>query len=86
MVQLEASKSSIEDLFKGLLNELKGFKYRVTVKVLLSKDKRNEGIEYSSVYFSSTTKTVINSEFSLNKSFEEILYRIDKGLMKDLVG
>ena len=26
LVQLEASKSSIEDLFKGLLNEMEGFK------------------------------------------------------------
>ena len=75
--QLEASKSSIKDLFKDLLNEMKGFKYQVTVKVLLSKDKRNEGNKYSSVYFNSTTKTVINSEFNLDKSFQEILYRID---------
>ena len=56
---------------------MKGFKYQITVKVLLSKDKRNEGIEYSSVYFNSRTKTVINSEFSLNKPFQEILYRTD---------
>ena len=75
--QLEAGKSSIKDLFKDLLNEMKGFKYQVTVKVLLSKDKRNEGNKYSSVYFNSTTKTVINSEFNLDKSFQEILCRID---------
>ena len=76
LVQLEASKSSIKDLFKDLLNEMKGFKYQIIVKVLLRKDK-NEGIEHSSVYFNSTTKTVINSEFSLDKSFQEILNRID---------
>ena len=64
-------------MYKNLLNERKGFKYQITVKVLLSKDKRKKGIEYSSVYFSSTTKTVINSEFNLDKSFQEILYRID---------
>ena len=28
IVQLEASKSSIKDLFNGLLNETKGFKYQ----------------------------------------------------------
>ena len=33
MVQLEASKSSIKDLFSCLLNEKKGFKYQITVKV-----------------------------------------------------
>ena len=35
IVQLEASKSSIKDLFSDLLNETKGFKYQITVKVLL---------------------------------------------------
>ena len=77
LVQLEASKSSIKDLFKDLLNKMKGFKYQTTVAVLLSKEKENGEIEYSSDYFNSMTKTVINSEFSLDKSFQEILYRID---------
>ena len=44
IVQLEASKSSIKDLFNDLLNETKGFKYQITVKVLLSKYKPNEEI------------------------------------------
>ena len=30
--QLEASKSSTEDLFKDLLKEMKGLKYQITVK------------------------------------------------------
>ena len=77
LVQLEASKSSFKDLFKDPLNERKGFKYQKTVAILLSKEKGNEEIEYSSVYFSSITKTVINSEFSLDKSFQEMLCRID---------
>ena len=37
IVQLEASKSSIKDLFSNLLNETKGFKCQITVKVLLKK-------------------------------------------------
>ena len=41
LVQLRASKSSIEDLFKDLLDEMKGFKYQITVAVLLSKAKIN---------------------------------------------
>ena len=45
IIQLEASKSSIKDLFSDLLNETKGFKYQITVKVLLkstrSMDKLN---------------------------------------------
>ena len=77
LVQLESSKSSIKDLFKDLLNEMKGFKYQISVKILLSKDKGNERIEYAPVYVNSTNKTVINSEFNLDRSFQEILYRID---------
>ena len=45
IVQLEASKSSIKDLFSNLLNETKDFKYQITVKVkknkLLKKYKLN---------------------------------------------
>ena len=35
IVQKEASKLSIKDFFNDLLNETKGFKYQITVKVLL---------------------------------------------------
>ena len=41
LVQLEATKSSTEDLFKDLLNKIKGFKYQMTVTVLLCKHKQN---------------------------------------------
>ena len=77
LVQLEVSKSSIEDLFKDLLNEMKGIKYQITLTVLLSKIKVDGSIEYWPVYFNSTAKTVINSQFSPDKSFQEISYRID---------
>ena len=40
--QLETSKSSIEDLFQDLLDEIEDFKYQVTVKTLLSKHKKME--------------------------------------------
>ena len=56
---------------------MKGFKYQITGKVLLSKDKGNGNIESSPVYFNSATKTVINSDkYMLDKSFQEVLYRI----------
>ena len=78
LVQLEANKSSIKDFFEDLLHEIKGFKYQITVKVLLRKHKGNGDIEFVPVYFDSTTKTVINSDKSmLDKSFQEVLYRID---------
>ena len=77
LVQLQASKSSIEDLLKDLLDEMKCFKYQITVAVFLIKAKINRSIEYSPVYFNSTTKTVVNFEFNIEKSFQEILYKID---------
>ena len=78
LAQLEANKSSIEDLFKELLNEMKGFKYQITVTVLLSKHKINGDIEYAPVYFHSATKTTINShKYDLDKSFQRFLYRTD---------
>ena len=44
---------------------------------MLSKHKENGGIEYAPVYFNSATKTVINFDnFDLDKSFQEILYKI----------
>ena len=45
IIQLEASKSSIKDLFNDLLNETKGFKYQITVEVLLKKYKHNGEIK-----------------------------------------
>ena len=64
-------------MFNGLLNELKGFKYQITVAVLLKNYKHNGEIEFRRVYFNSVTKTVTNHIFKLEKSFEEILCMID---------
>ena len=64
ILQLEASKLSIKDLFSNLLNEIKGFKYQITVKVLL---KNTNSIK----------RLVINHRFKLEESFQETLYRID---------
>ena len=77
IVQLEASKSSIKDLFNDLLNETKGFKYQITVRVLLRKYKPNEEIDFTPAYFNSSTKTIINHKYKLDRSFQENLYRID---------
>ena len=78
VIQLKASEISLKGLFKDLLVELKGFKYQITLKVLLSKVKSSGEIEYSPVYFNSLTKTVINSnKFKLNDYFNEIVYRLE---------
>ena len=77
IIQLEASKSSIKDLFIDLLNETRSFKYQITVKVLLKKYKPNGEIEFTPVHFNSSTKTVINHRHKLDQSFQEILNRVD---------
>ena len=82
VIQLKASEIVIKELLKDLLTELKGFKYHITLAGLLSKVKNSyqiewNSIEYSPVYFNSSTKTVINNEFKLNQSFQEIIYMLD---------
>ena len=77
IVQLEASKLSIKNLFSDLLSELKGFKYQITVEFLFKKYKLNEEIEFRPIYFNSVSKTVTDHIFRLEKSFGEILYAID---------
>ena len=85
VVQLKSSELILKELFKDLLIELKGFKYQITLVVLLSKMKSNgefaskfPEIEYSPVYLNSLTKTVINSnEFRLDECFNEIIYRLE---------
>ena len=70
LIHLEASKTSIKDLFKDLLDKTKGFKYQITLKVALKKYKPEGEIEFSPVYFNSTTKVVISHKFGLDKSFQ----------------
>ena len=41
LIQLEASKSSIKDLFNDLLDETKGFKYQITLKIELKKMQKH---------------------------------------------
>ena len=59
LTRLEASKLSIEKLFKDLLNEMQGFKYQIIVAVLLCKHKHNGDIDYAPVYFNSASKAVL---------------------------
>ena len=56
ILQLEASNLSIKDLFSNLLNEARGFKYQITVKVLLKKYEHDGEIEFA--IKSSEVKTI----------------------------
>ena len=76
--QLKFCEISIKKLFRDLLVELKGFKYQITLAVLLSKVKNDGEVEYSPVYFNSLTKAVIDSnKFKLYQAFQEIIYRLE---------
>ena len=44
MGQLEASKSTIKDLLSDLLNEAKGFKYPITLKVTFKNTSQMEEV------------------------------------------
>ena len=91
--QLYSSKSCIKDLFKILLHGMKGFKYQMTINATLCKRKIIGDTEYANLYFNSFAKIVINYDFEhlIDKSFEEIFYRIDNwinegsGWMIDLI-
>ena len=77
IVQLKASKLNIKNVFRDLLNETKGFKYQITLKVLLKKFKHNGEIKFEPFCFNSKTKTVTNHRFKSENYFQEILYMID---------
>ena len=76
-VQLTDSKPGIKDFFWDLLNEINGFKYQITVKVLLYKYKENRNREFTTVCFNVIAKTVVDfNKYGLDKSFQDVLYRI----------
>ena len=60
-------------MFRGLLDKVKGCKYQITVKGLLRKDKKKKkkrDVEFTPIYFNSTTKTVFNVKYDIDKSFQ----------------
>ena len=77
IVQLKSSEISIENLFKDLLVQLKGFKYQITLCGLLSKVKSSDLIEYSTVYLDNLSKTVIGNKYFLDQCFNEIIFRLE---------
>ena len=69
LAQLEASKPVIKDLYKDLLIEIKGFKYQMTMKILLSKQKENKATEFVTAYF--TAKIVVDfKKHGIDKFFQ----------------
>ena len=66
-IQLIISRPRINDLFKGLLEQI----------LFSSKYKENAEREFAPIYFNSTTKIVIGFEDSLHDPFLKIFNRID---------
>ena len=59
------------------MNKIEGFKYQVALKVLLNKYKENAEQEFATIFFNSTTNTVIGLIYSLEDSSQENFNRID---------
>ena len=74
---LVISKPATKDLFSNLLREKKGLKYVLSTKIILKKRINDNEHKYSTVYFNSLIKTVINRRYHLKDSFEEILNLLD---------
>ena len=73
-------------MFDDLLDETKGFKYQITLTAMSKKCKPNGEIEFCTIYFNSTTKTVINHKFDLKKYFKKFWAGLITRLIKTLVG
>ena len=86
LVQLEASKPVIKGLFRDLLIEMEDFKYQITLKITLSKQKVDSSVEYSTVYFNSSIKTITKINIVLINLFNKYFVELITGLMKDLLG
>ena len=63
-------------MFKGLLNETKGFKYQITLKVELKNISPNK-LNFKKFVSIQQKKTVTNHKLGFDKCFQEIFYRID---------
>ena len=74
---MSVSKTSIKNLFDELFGEKRGFKYIISVKIILKKQINDNEFDPKTLYFNSLIKTVINRRYHLNDSFEEILNLLD---------
>ena len=68
------------------MDEIKAFKYQITLKFWLKNHKEKGDVEFAPVYFYSTTKTMINYKYNLDKSFKKFFTGLTLGLIKNLAG
>ena len=83
IAQLQASKPVSKNLLGDLLIETKDLN---NSESFVEQTKENGDRELTNVYFNSTAKAVINiNKYSLDKFFQDIWYRLDNWIMKDLL-
>ena len=70
---MPVSKNSIKNLFDELLREKRGFKYIISVKIILKKQINGNEFDPKTLHFNSLVKTVINQRYRLHDSYEEII-------------
>ena len=69
------AKSSINDLFKDLLQEKRGFKYLATITLKRWNNAVNR-YDIETIYLKSEAITVTNQRFNLNSAYEEIKHKL----------
>ena len=50
LVEIEAIKVVLKDFFRDFLIEMKGFKYQITLKNKLGKQKQSADTEFSNIF------------------------------------
>ena len=71
-------ESSITSFFNDQLQEKRGFKYFLSIKITVRKWKNESGtFVFNSIYRKSDTITMINIRFNLDKAYELLKHRVE---------
>ena len=71
-------KKSINDLFRELLREKRGFKYNLDAVVTLKRwNNATNTYDIATKHIKAKAKAVINQIFNLNSAYEELKHRLD---------
>ena len=72
------AKRSINDLFKDLLREKRGFKYNLVTEVTLKRwNNATNSYDIATAHIKTKATTVTNQRFNLNSAYEELKHRLD---------
>ena len=72
------AKRSINDLFKDLLREKRGFKYNLLTEITLKRwNNATNSYDIITHHIKTNAITVANQRFNLNSAYEELKHRLD---------